>query len=326
MKTALVIGNGQIGSEIAAQLIASGTDVRIAARSGRGSSSTSSGATNTTAPSEVSSTAGTTTVSAPTHIKADASDRAQLAESAAGVDAIFACAHAPYDSRKWEQVLPRLDAAILDTAADLGIPVVFPESVYAFAGLRTPITESSPFAPVEDKGRIRQRLIEARDAHSATSASVIAGDLLGRTAEKWSSVVRMCITEPISHRRRAMVPARTDVPHGITVIADHAAAMIQAAEDLKSVPAGTHQLRIAPASNPTLADIADFTADAVGKKHKRPLSVPRWATRAIGAFERSFYELNQLAPIWYEPCVIASGDLAETVGTTDWREGVRQML
>jgi nucleoside-diphosphate-sugar epimerase len=326
MKTALVIGNGQIGSEIAAQLIASGTVVRIATRSGRGSSSTSSGATTTTAPSEASSTAGTTTVSAPTHIRADASDRAQLAESAAGVDAIFACAHAPYDSRRWEQVLPRLDAAILDTAADLGIPVVFPESVYAFAGLRTPITESSPFAPVEDKGRIRQRLIEARDAHSATSASVIAGDLLGRTAEKWSSVVRMCITEPISAGRRAMVPARTDVPHGITVIADHAAAMIQAAEDLKSVPAGTHQLRIAPASNPTLADIADFTADVVGKKHKRPLSVPRWATRAIGAFERSFYELNQLAPIWYEPCVIASSDLAEAVGTTDWREGVTQML
>ena len=326
MKTALVIGNGQIGSEIAAQLIASGTVVRIATRSGRGSSSTSAGATNTTAPSEASSTAGTTTVSAPTHIKADASDRAQLAESAAGVDAIFACAHAPYDSRKWEQVLPRLDAAILDTAADLGIPVVFPESVYAFAGLRTPITESSPFAPVEDKGRIRQRLIEARDAHSATSASVIAGDLLGRTAEKWSSVVRMCITEPISAGRRAMVPARTDVPHGITVIADHAAAMIQAAEDLKSVPAGTHQLRIAPASNPTLAEIADFTADALTKKHKRPVSVPRWATRAIGAFERSFYELNQLAPIWYEPCAISSSDLAEAVGTTDWRKGVTQML
>ncbi|GAA1526307.1 NAD(P)H-binding protein [Brevibacterium permense] len=302
MKTALVIGNGQIGSEIAAQLIASGTDVRIATRSGSGPSST------------------------PTHLKADASDRAQLAEAAAGVDAIFACAHAPYDSRKWEQVLPRLDTAILDTAADLGIPVVFPESVYAFAGLDAPIIETSPFAPVEEKGRIRQRLIEAREAHAATSASVVAGDLLGRTAEKWSSVVRMCITEPISAGRRSMVPARTDVPHGITVIADHAAAMIQAAEDLKSVTAGTHQLRIAPASNPTLAEIADFTADLLGKKHKRPVSVPRWTTRAVGAFERSFYELNQLAPIWYEPCVIASSDLAQTVGTTDWREGVRQML
>ena len=333
MRTALIIGNGQIGSEIAAQLGGSGVAVRIATRSGGrapGAALSDDGApaaTSDTLPTESAHpSSGPTTVCAPVHVKADASDRAQLAEAAAGVDVIFACAHAPYDSRKWEQVLPRLDAAILDTAAELDIPVVFPESVYAFAGLDSPITESSPFTPVEDKGRIRQRLIEARAAHSATSASVIAGDLLGRTAEKWSSVVRMCITEPISAGRRAMVPARTDVPHGITLIADHAAAMIQAAEDLKSVPAGTHQLRIAPASNPTLTEIADFTADTLEQKHKRPLSVPRWATRAVGAFERSFYELNQLAPIWYEPCVIASSDLAQKVGTTDWRVGVRQML
>ena len=333
MRTALIIGNGQIGSEIPAQLGGSGVAVRIATRSGGrapGAALSDDGApaaTSDTLPTESAHpSSGPTTVCAPVHVKADASDRTQLVKAVAGPDVIFACAHAPYDSRKWEQILPRLDAAILDIAAELGIPVVFPESVYAFAGLDSQITEASPFAPVEDKGRIRQRLIEARAAHSATSASVIAGDLLGRTAEKWSSVVRMCITEPISAGRRAMVPARTDVPHGITLIADHAAAMIQAAEDLKGVPAGTHQLRIAPASNPTLADIADFTADVVGKKHKRPVSVPRWATRAIGAFERSFYELNQLAPIWYEPCAISSSDLAEAVGTTDWRKGVTQML
>lgn len=333
MRTALIIGNGQTGSEIAAQLGGSGVAVRIATRSGGrapGAALSDDGApaaTSDTLPTESAHPSlGPTTVYAPVHVKADASDRTQLVKAVAGVDVIFACAHAPYDSRKWEQILPRLDAAILDIAAELDIPVVFPESVYAFAGLDSPITESSPFTPVEDKGRIRQRLIEARSAHSATAASVIAGDLLGRTAEKWSSVVRMCITEPISAGRRAMVPARTDVPHGITLIADHAAAMIQAAEDLKSVPAGTHQLRIAPASNPTLTEIADFTADALGQKHKRPLSVPRWATRAIGTFERSFYELNQLAPIWYEPCVIASSDLAQKVGTTDWRVGVRQML
>lgn len=307
MKTALVIGNGQIGSEIAAQLAESGTTVRIATRSGGG---------NSTAVAHTSLT----------QIKADASDRVQLAEAAAGVDAIFACTHAPYDSRKWEQLLPRLDAAILDTAAELGIPVVFPESVYAFAGLSEPITETSPFAPVEAKGLIRQRLLEARAAHPATCASVIAGDLLGRTAETWSSVVRMCITEPISEGRRAIVPARTDLPHGITVIADHAAAMIRAAQDLADVSAGTHQLRIAPASNPTLNEIADFTSDALGRRPKSPLSVPRWATRAAGLVERSFFELNQLSPIWYEPCVIASGDLAEAVGTTDWRDGVMQML
>ena len=54
---------------------------------------------------------------------------------------------------------PRLDAAILDAA---------PNSAFPWSSRNrsmpsppdSPITESSPFAPVEDKGRIRQRLLE----------------------------------------------------------------------------------------------------------------------------------------------------------------------
>lgn len=304
MNTALIIGFGQIGAEIATQLNSAGIATRIATRSAR--------------PDTVPDTA--------THIRTDASDREQLFTAAADVDAIFACAHAPYDSRKWQQVLPQLDSAIMDTAERIGIPVVFPESVYAFAGLGRAITETSPFAPVEDKGRVRQSLIEARQRHPSTSASVIAGDLLGSTAEKWTSVVRMCITDPIAGGRRAFVPARTDVAHGITVIGDLAAAMIRAVDTLSDVPAGTHRLHIAPSSNPTLAEVATFTHEHLGSTPKRPVSLPRWSTRLAGVVERSMYELNQLAPIWYSPCVIEPGDLADELGTTDWREGVRQML
>lgn len=343
MKTALVISNGQIGSEIATQLSASGVAVRIATRSGtRSPQPVTAGApplgstparitTDTTAPTRITTDTTEparvmTGSTEPMHIKADATDAAQLARATEGVDAIFACAHAPYDSRKWEQILPRLDQAILDTAAGLGIPVVFPESVYAFAGFDGPVTEDSPFAPVEEKGRIRQRLIESRTAHPATSASVIAGDLLGRTAEPASSVVRMCITEPIKKGRRAVVPARTDLAHGITVIADLAAAMIRAAELLADVPAGTHRILIAPSSNPTLGEIAEFTHAELGSRAKKPLALPHWVISAIGLFDRSMYEMGQLAPIWYEICVIEPGALAGSVPTTDWRDGVRQML
>lgn len=335
MTTALIIGHGQIGAEIATQLSEAGTTVRIATRSGGRAVSTAAATASATAAtasvgtSTGSATAGagqTTPALAPTHIKADASDRDQLLAAASGADVIFACAHAAYDSRVWEQVLPRLDSAVLDTAAELGIPVIFPESVYAFAGRTCPITESSSFAPTEEKGRIRQRLLEARAAHPATSASIIAGDLLGRTAGSATSVVKMCITEPIAHGRRAFVPARTDVAHGITVIADLAAAMIAAADLLADVPAGTHRLLIAPTSNPTLAEIAEFTHAELGSRAKRPLALPRWTISLVGLFERSMYELRQLAPIWYSPCVVEPGELAATVPTTDWRDGVRQML
>src|SRR5699024_2405186 len=120
--------------------------------------------------------------------------------------------------------------------------------------------------------------------------------------------------------------ARTDVAHGLTVIADHAAAMVRAAALIDDVPAGTPRPLIAPASDPPLGEIAEHTSSLLGQKSKRPISVPRWVTRSAGVAERSFFELNRLAPIWYSPCVIAPGELAAEVGTTDWREGVAQML
>ncbi|GAA1936358.1 NAD-dependent epimerase/dehydratase family protein [Brevibacterium antiquum] len=335
MKSALVIGYGQIGSEIASQLTAAGVHVAVATRSapvavpvtataGPGSAEpTYANQANRADHANRANRADHATIA---RVRADASDPAQLLEAAAGSDVIFACVHAPYDSRVWAQVLPQLEKTIMDVAAELGIPVIFPESVYAFVGLTSPVTESSPFAPVEEKGRIRQQLMEARLEHPATSASIIAGDLLGRSAQPMSSVVKMCITDPISKGRRARVPARSDVPHGITVIEDLAAAMIRAGQLLEDVPTGTHRLLIAPSSNPTLAEIAKFTHEHLGTRPKSPLSLPRWTTRVAGIVERSMYELNQLSPIWYSPCVIETAGFAEDLGTTDWREGVRQML
>ncbi|PCC17027.1 NAD(P)-binding domain-containing protein [Brevibacterium aurantiacum] len=320
MKSALVIGYGQIGSEIAFQLTAAGVHVAVATRSAPAA-----------VPAVVAAGPGSADSAYADHatidrVRADATDPDQLREAAAGSEVIFACVHAPYDSRVWAQVLPQMEKTIMDVAAKLGMPVIFPESVYAFAGLHSAVTESSPFAPVEEKGRIRQQLMEARLEHPATSASIIAGDLLGRSAQPWSSVVKMCITTPIAKWHRAIVPARSDVAHGITVIEDLAAAMIRAAQLLEDVPAGTHRRLIAPSSNPTLGEIAEFTHEHLGTRPRRPLSLPRWTTRVAGVFERSMYELNQLAPIWYSPCVIETGEFAKDLGTTDWREGVTQML
>lgn len=329
MKTALIIGYGQIGKEIASQLSRAGIHTKIATRSGRPSPAAQevpSAPQAITISTEFGGVRTETPATAMDHVQVDAANRAQLLQAAENVDAIFACAHAPYDSRQWVQILPQLDSTIMDVAETLDIPVVFPESVYAYAGLGTPITESSPFAPAEAKGRIRQDLIAAREAHGARTASVVAGDLIGGTAEPGSSVVRICISDPIRHGRRSIVPAKLDVPHGLTVIADLASAMTRAAESLDGVPTSTHRLLIAPSSNPTMREIISFTYRQLGTAQRKPVSVPRWATRVAGVVDRSMYELSELAPIWYEPCVIVPGEFAEAVGRTQWEAGVAAML
>ncbi|MCT1766970.1 hypothetical protein M3G00_10590 [Brevibacterium casei] len=379
MKSALVLGFGQIGSQIAADLVRAGTDVRIMTRSQPSETAlatigmpaalasadialefrpvTGTASTPTTAPaSQSTSNSGATSVTTDGHLswsQGDASSRDAVLQAATevGAEAIFACVHTAYDSRVWARTLPGLEAAILDAAAELDVPVVFPESVYAFAGLTTPITADAPFAPVEDKGRIRQQLLEARTAHPARVASVIAGDLIGATASPTSSVVRLCLTERIAAGRRAVVPARTDVPHGITVIDDMAATMMQAAAEFEETGrrrdagelsaadlsagarvgsaragsartvSGEHRLVISPSANPTLADVAAYTHLVLGSPVRTPIALPHAVVRAAGWFDRSMYELAELAPIWRRPCRIETGD-----AEADWRAGIDAML
>lgn len=326
MKSALVIGHGQIGTEIATQLSAAGIRTRIASRTAPHppALTTATRGSLISSGSESASLLPTTRTGIES-IQADATDRTQLLAAAEGVDAIFACAHAPYDSRQWATILPRMDATILDVAEELNIPVVFPESVYAFARLSGPITESSPFAPADAKGRIRQGLIEARAAHGARAISVAAGDLIGRTAAPDTSVIKMCITDPIQAGRRALVPARVNVQHGITVISDLARAMIHAAT-LDFTQAEAHRLLLAPATNPTPAEIARYTYEQVGSPAKRAISLPWLSTRLAGVFNRSMFELSELKPLWYEPSIIEPGAFAATIGTTTWQAGVNEML
>ena len=102
MTTALIIGHGQIGAEIAAQLSEAGIETRIATRSAKAALVDAS-------PVQTATVEGPPT---PLHVRADATDREQLRRAAEGADVIFACAHAAYDSPVWERILPALDAAV----------------------------------------------------------------------------------------------------------------------------------------------------------------------------------------------------------------------
>ncbi|MGO2883140.1 MAG: hypothetical protein ACTIC4_11035, partial [Corynebacterium variabile] len=75
-------------------------------------------------------------------VRGNAGDRDLLRRVVAGgpggdpvaepVAAVFHCIHTSYDARAWAADLPAREQAVMDVAAEYGVPVVFPESVYAF--------------------------------------------------------------------------------------------------------------------------------------------------------------------------------------------------
>lgn len=309
MRTATVIGYGQIGARIVADLLRQGVETTVVTRS-----------------------AGASVPEAARHVIGDAGRRDDVAGAAAGAEAIFACFHTGYDSRLWADVLPGLEQVVLDVAAEQGSVVIFPESTYAFAARAEELRDDAEFAPAEDKGRVRQRLMEARSAHPAPALSVLAGDLVGPDAAPATSVVRMMITDRVAAGRRPIIPADPDVPHALTDIADLSAAMIHSAEDVEELlvgvaGAGGHRLLIAPSQAPTLRDVGERAAGVAGRPAAAPWVLPHGVLRAAGLVSRTALELARLQPIWWRRCVLVpSGEFAGALPGTPWRRSVEQMV
>jgi nucleoside-diphosphate-sugar epimerase len=258
----------------------------------------------------------------------DVLDPAVLDAALVGADAVHACFHAPYDSRVWARDLPPREQAVLDAADRADVPVTFPESMYAWVGAADPLREGDPFAPVEDKGRIRADLLRARRVHHARTLSLIASDLIGPSGVgTGGTIAGALVIEPVAAGRRPWVTADPDQPHTLTFIPDLVSAMLLAAVHAEELTGDSRDAILHAPSAParTLTELAAAAAAATGQPTHRPHRIPRTAVRAAGLGMRLMKEIAGLAPIWYGPCRLETGVLEQRYGLTptSWEEAVR---
>lgn len=294
----LITGAGQIGTQLARDLIAAGHTVAVLRRS--------------SAP----------VAGARTHA-GDAGDRAALRAAARGADAIFHCIHAAYSAPAWRRELPHREQAVMDVAAELGIPVIFPESVYAYGRAARALAESAAPAPVSPLGEVRAALLDARAAHPARTASVIASDLIGPTAAAQTSVVLGMIFTPVAARRTAWLLGDPDAPHAVTAIPDLSRAMI-AAVALAS-PADTRLNAPTPPAR-SQREMARDAAAALHLPRPRARRIPPAAITLAGAVSPMMREMAHQRYLWEAPSELAAGRLTAELGltATPWEQTVAE--
>ena len=94
--------------------------------------------------------------------------------------AVHHCAHgSAYDAKVWRAELPATEAVVLDAAGRAGAVVVFPESLYSYGEVDTPMTEDTAARRHSGKLGIRAELLRARDASPTPTVSVAASDFFG---------------------------------------------------------------------------------------------------------------------------------------------------
>lgn len=160
-------------------------------------------------------------------MRGDAGDRALMARLTASTppDAVVHTVHAAYDHRVWRTELPPREQAVMGLAAGIGIPVVFPESVYAWGDAARDLTEGTPVAPTTPLGEVRIELLAARAAHSARTLSIVAADLIGPTAATSGSMATALVVRPAAAGRRVWLPGDPAAPHALTQLPDLARAL-----------------------------------------------------------------------------------------------------
>ena len=195
LTTPVVLGAGPVGRAIAQRLVAAGHQPRVLTRSG-------------------AAIPGTTPVAV------DLTDADATAQAAVGADVLFHCAQPAY--HRWPEDFPPLQRAILDAAERVGAGVVAIENTYPYGRVTGPMTESTPFAPISVKGRVRAQLAsELAEAHTAgrvRTVSVRASDFFGPHVV--ASAYGERFFEPLLAGKKTELLGNPDSHHSATYMPD----------------------------------------------------------------------------------------------------------
>lgn len=278
----LVVGYGQIGQELVRQLTERGDRVTVVKRSG------------------MAQRRGVEVIQGDVQevLPQLRSDR---------FDGVFNCMHAPYSAHAWRDVLIPREKQLLEWAGD--VPVVFPESVYAWGAGAQELKEGDPVAPASPLGEVRAQLLHNREAYGGRTVSVVAADLIGPTASLAGAVFHQLVFDRVMKGSRPLGMGDVRAPRSITYIPDLVRGMVHAVENAHDLPSVVHVPALAPVSQ---IELAHAFARVVFKPEPSGVFQIPWAViKVTGLFSQTFRELHNQRYLWDSTQVLHTGVLAD---------------
>ena len=286
----VVIGAGQIGTEIARQLAASGEAVALATRSGREPG-----------------------IAGVTPARIDATDPSSVRAAVAAAEVAYFAVQPAYTD--WTAGFPPLVEGVLRGLSGGRTRLVVVDNLYMYGPTGgAPIREDLPYAATNRKGTVRawmaSRLLEADRAGDVRVAIGRASDFFGPGAE--DTVVGARFFEPIVAGGRADVYGRPDLPHSFTYVPDFARALIELGRHEDACGRAWH-VPTAPAVS--MLEFARAAAAAAGVP-LRTRTVGRTMIRLASLFIPEAREMLEMAYAFEEPYVLADSAIRATYGLT----------
>jgi nucleoside-diphosphate-sugar epimerase len=276
MNRHVVLGAGQIGAHLTAQLVEAGHDVKVVSRNGTGP-----------APGA-------------RPVAGDLTDPSFAANAAHGAEVVYFCLNATnYD--RWPQEFPPLQRAAVHAATANNARLVVLDNLYSYGPTHgRPLVETMPTAATSAKARTRMDMTrELLDAHRAGTLDV----RIGRASDFFGpGITRSALGEQVVgaalHGRRAQTMGDPDAPHSYSYGPDVARALIRlGASDV--APGRVWHLPIAETL--TTRQMIELIYQAAGRR-PRLTATGRQALTLAGLFKPELRELRhtlyQFADRW----------------------------
>ncbi|SEL70536.1 NAD-dependent epimerase/dehydratase family protein [Nonomuraea pusilla] len=285
----VIVGSGQVGTHLAAKLLARGHDVTVVTRSGSGPEGA-------------------------VRVAADVTDRRRLVQVTEGADALYNCVNPRYD--RWLTDWPPMAASFLAAAEATGAVLVILGNLYPYGPVTGPMTEDLPLRPSSAKAAVRARMWEdALAAHRAgrvRATEVRGSDYFGPGATD-QSYLGDRFQGPLRAGRSIALPYPADVPHSWTYLPDVADALVVAGTDERAWGRPWH----VPTSDPlSFREVGERMAALLGRPAPRITRIPWPLVRAAGLFSPMLGELGHTRYQFTEPFVLDSSAFQRTFGVT----------
>lgn len=291
----VVFGAGQVGTPLAAHLLAEGAEVRMVRRS------------DGAAPQGVQC------------LRGDATDADFCRRAAEGADVLYHCMNPPYAAAAWADLLPRWADNLLAAAAHSGARLVVLDNIYMLGKPNShPFNEDAPLRPCSRKGEARARVAERLfDAHRRGDVRVTSG----RASDFYGPHGRLTFIgdhfwPAALAGRTVQLPIDPDAIHTYHYLPDVVAglaALGRADDDAYGAP---WMLPCQPAG--TLRDLVGLLGRHLGQGI-RVKPIPSMVLRTAGLFVPMVRELMEMRYQWDRPFVVDDSRFRKRFGmlTTD---------
>ena len=259
MQTILGAG-GNIGAELARQLIAYTPHIRLVARN----------------PKVVNATDEL--------MPADLLDGSQVDRAVAGSEVVYVTVGFPYSTKVWQQSWPPFIKNVIAACRKHNAKLVFFDNVYMYD--RSAIghmTEESPINPPSEKGKVRAQIADMilSEVKKKTLTALIArsADFYGPGGN--NSVLQAMVTDNLRKGKKANWPVDADKIHNFTYTPDAA----KATALLGNSPDAYNQVWHLPTDSAKLTGkqwVAMFAEIMSGKPGVQVM--PAWLVGALGIF------------------------------------------